>query len=1575
MPQNTSIVSPKFLNLDTSFEELKPTEAAFIKNMTWDINANPTGENGTANPSGEGQNLGALTPVRSNVAVPSVLLPDEGWNRTIGIFESETTNEIYHFNYNSLLNHGIYVLSGDTGLWQKVIIDPELAFSDDQENFIATHRVRLRFTKDAQGNITEKYIFWTDGQKWQGWISVIAAIRTNGYDSAAFPYWNLKQPHFDRRELLEWPVRPPMIKAVTSLIPNTPDDLGKRNNMIDTAFQFAYSFQNTDLRPSKASPYSLPVIVKSESFLNNPDFIPKKALVKLYAGSALIEKIYVYVRVARKDKNSDKTITEWGDWYLYDVIEKFTDCGENAPEVIGNDYWLRTNPFSGFNYDPIFNTVDYVFDNSKVYQIIPDQVFFNEPYTRMPQLSFGLADLNDSVLLGNNRYGYPNFACSVIDNIDVEVVEKAANACIKPLRKISLYAYIGRCGDDFSYVSQVGFYFGGDKQMRFGGIVLDEPDSITFVDLPESKSFGLDFADKTAFACYLKGTPYYAIGEWYQVNNDSSMVKIENLLDGANPDTVGYINYVLSSGGYFVCKFNITAPAGRYDATIGRHSVNITGDYRNTSTYIYGIANSRKRTPYGDTATTIRPDAIRTFSKEMEIDCTFGDVDVWGNNADLFYIYCPYITKQGNKKYRFIEGYFRESATSSLGVELFPYQMNHAAGDDWGKYTDKNGFYWAYTKASNSDSVDVQFFCYINCAATNFTIPTSQNGSGWKQNTVNYLASHNGTGGCNRILYRGTITNLAGTQSYSNIAISIKDGGTTYTKQDGTFELAIHNGTGTPITRNVYVNAGGNFIITISACGDVPLFLFDETFAPCINCTDRVYPFRIDLGVRVDTGGETSLKEDGTYTVGIYGADLAGRQMFVNEIKDIPVSSFLQRDNTNATFFRLLLENIDLSAYPDIKWVTPCVSRNTSSKRTFDWVGDKIVYLDNNGKIVTDPASAVFCSITIDSLYNYNVAAKFNILATYQYVQGDRLRILDDGDGNLFDVATYGDPINLEIYGTNYNQAAINAGLVPPEVNTVFNTTAAQTSQDTSVTLIIRYDARLDKLIDKKGFWIELITPTRETDIIPFLETEGFYPVINGSIQEFTGFSSGIPTYTTINSIDLDFWDTYFLQRNITIPGVGSKFFSHPFQSPNITDNFGANVTSGGRRNVKNDNARQIWYEGDTIKSDDFVKEGLINGLSTFRAENQRSFSTYPWGGIVAIHSERNIIAFICENDYFITDYNFHYSYANEQGVMVTNLDNGLSTPHQKTTSWFGLRKEDTGTVLCADGAIWWLDSKNTGWVKMDYRSAIDVSQKEEQAGEQGGIQSYLNAKLAFINKWNNTHDRKDRWDCIAGVDYERGNIYLTFRNRRNNSNDLRAFVNNRRNIDLKHQETLVYSIQYHGWLMTTGFTPEAYGQLKGNNANVEMIAFGAGKPYYQNNATNTSFCEFFGIQTEQVIMPSFNEFKQFISYFQGLSHDTNPSGWFVDLIFTNFVNSYSYLSSNKFKKKETMFYAAILRNMNSYPSNNPIDLFRSMLADGYRNIGRYIVIRMIGDFSTLNQYKQLNNIYLLSTNSGANKK
>lgn len=1565
MPQKKQKITPRFFTTDIAYSALKQNESPFIKDIGWDINANKNIQSGTSNPSEEGQNLLTLTPTRSNIELPDVLKPD-GFNKNGGSFLSPVTNETYYFNVNDRGDHGIYVIDGDTFGWTKIIIDPQLGFSFEQDGYISEHRVSLRLVKNAEGDVVEKFLMWTDGRKWQGWVSVNAAIATNGFDVSQYPYWALQPPHFDRRELLEFPVRPPMVAPRVVPIPNTLADKGKTNRLLNTAFEICYQNENTDGRETTVSPYSVPLIIKSEDFLSNPDSITKRVNLILSAGSSLTEKVNIYFRFIERPKDNSLSLATWTPWYLYDTIYKYGNTLTNTNAVLGTPYWLRTNPWAAYSYDPVFNTITYVFDNSKLGQPVAQELF-NMIQNAIPQLSVGMTSVGDAILFANNRSGYDNLSEKVTNKFSLSLKESDNAICPIPTRKVTMYAYIGNQEEDDSYLSQVGYFYGADLQMRFGGVGYSDATPDVAVRITDSRYFKLDFADRSAFRLYFKGTPYFADGAWYQVNPDNSLQKLSSPLDLAKLSDATLVKNILDSGAYFVCVFEAELPAGRYIATLGRHNVASTGDYINTSTYIMGIANSRVKSqslPDFPQLVSIKPNAIVSTSKEIEIDCTAGDVNVWGNNADLFYVYCPHVSRGSIAKFRFTEGYIQESPDRKIGFELLPYQMTGISGADaYGVNTDKNGFYFAYTKAANSADREISFNFRRNCTyPANFIIYSSA-GIGWKENGVAYFSSYNNNtvGFANYVVYKARITDLTGAIGYSDIAISITDGGTVYTDSNGEASLIIHNGRNFDRIGNVYINAGGDFLISILNCGYLPITFYSEGFIACSTTAERVYPFPLNQGVIASASEQKSVKSNSTKVVSLVVADLAGRVSFVNKINEVDIPSFPQAGKVSAIQLAWALNGaLQLNSEDstrDFAWAAFYVSVSTNYERYLQWVGDKIEFIDSNGNVTNIASSASLIRVTIQSLLNTNIKNNFTLFSNYQFVRGDKLRVLDDGKGQLLNTSVFGDMIDVDIQGSNYNQAAINARLIIPPANTVLTDT---TTTDATV-LYVKYDARWNKLKDATGFWIELYTPTQDNEKLPYYEVESFYPIINGEIAIYAGGGVSNPIYTFPTSGTLNFWDTYFIRRSINILNSGNKFFNHPFESPNITDTWGYNAISGGRQNTINPEAKQLWHEDQTIRSNNYVSNGIVNGLGTFLSENIKYFRGYGRGGITGIISQHNLFLFICENNYFTVDYNQIYTKVQGNNIVAVNLNDNLGEPHQKIGDVYGCAYDDTQTISFNESIVGWYDRKNQGYILCNYGSAKDITRIKDD--KTGMIESYFTKKSQLVTSWNQVHDVMDKFDIISGIDISLNKIYVTFRPRRDNSTLMSSFVNTRRNLAQLHQETFVYDLATDRWVMTTAQTPESYSKIRGNTSGEQMLVFAKGAPYYTRTYDDTTFANFFGIQTQPCFIGVFNADKDSLDTIQNITENCNDTVMFVDNIFGTDMNSFSWLPSNLIVKKERTYYGDFRRNAVTYPPVGVDLLYQSMWLDGKRIWGDYFVCRFVVGWAKTADYFQMDDI------------
>jgi hypothetical protein len=349
------------------------------------------------------------------------------------------------------------------------------------------------------------------------------------------------------------------------------------------------------------------------------------------------------------------------------------------------------------------------------------------------------------------------------------------------------------------------------------------------------------------------------------------------------------------------------------------------------------------------------------------------------------------------------------------------------------------------------------------------------------------------------------------------------------------------------------------------------------------------------------------------------------------------------------------------------------------------------------------------------------------------------------------------------------------------------------------------------------------------------------------------------------------------------------------------------------------------------------------------------------------------MIAFICTNDWFVSEYNMPYTKVGAGGTLViTNLNENLSLPRAKRGPMTGIEKRDIQAIVVDEDYFFWYDRKNTSIIKCNYEATVDISQQMEE--ERGGLQSYLNQKSWFISQHDNASPVDERFDVMMGIDGERGNVYITFRPRRKNTLNKLAFVNNRRFLDFGYQETFVYSIQYKGWLPCVNFTPESYGRLRGAWANVEFISFVGGVPYYHNNTANTSYLNFYGIQCEPVFMGVFNKKEDDNKILQAISQNINGSSLYADLIYESQPYSFSYIPANRWIEKEKTFYAEVLRDMNSYPPVDPAQLFRSMLFDGKRIFGPYMLCRFIQKYADLGKYFQFTGMNYLFTDSFTTK-
>lgn len=1516
MQQHISL-KPLKLVTDKSEAYLTISEATYLKNYRISFNKNQL-KDGL-----DGGNYGVGTGYNATLRLPDIQGLPEGINVAIGAKNAIETNELYLFYWNSNQYHSIFVIQGDSLEVNIVAMGSYLNFSLDPRHRLADHRVLLRvfYTSPEQGSermIKEKCLLYTDGNSWQRWINVRAAVATAGFDGQEFPYFKLHAPHYDRQELIDYAVRPPVLPPAIHPVAAQAADYGKVNNFVDKSIQLAYVYILFDGRSTTLSPYSTPYHY-SRGACNVNDAGGVRCLdVELYAGSALVEKIQLLQR------------TCGGAWKLYDTIYKFNQQ-QNDPQVIGDQYWKRSHPWADFGYNEAKNTLTYRYCGDKecgIYSADDARRFQSD----LPILSNAMTAAGDSVLLGNNKYFYDNFDSSLLNQITIAVDQDPARAIVVPkMVNIKVYAYMSRADVNNQFIWKKT---ADSTDIRFGSLYTGQNDEVLVVPDEDDVTFNLQLGEKEGFICYLAGTSHYAIGKQYLVNNGHKTLL--GVVDLSNNSQYQLVRDVLKNKtGYLIQEFEFNVPAGNYIARLADHKASVSQVYAKTSTYVSGILSRGQLGSEGVNSNSINS------KKEILIRACSGDVDTYNAAEGFFYVYLPWRQyKNGGQDFgRFIEGYVTEDSQDKVPMEMIPYISNHGSGTYKrnGRQTDHNGFYFDMSADGEADQSQVTFYAKINCQtpgptnASNPSFSTSIPGEsrGWFANqNISVKQVLGGFGACNRVLVRGKITDCTSGSALAGVAITLENSPTYYTNTLGEFELIVHPRPYQARIGKIFYNSGGSCSFT--ACDDqcAPLDDYNDSLVACHSCAVRVYPTVFNKTFKINAFNQRSLKEGGRYGVGIIGIDAAGRANFINNItyKDIP--SFLESG-------KFIPSSLHWSIAPGVqfpswvKWVSFFVTNNLHNRKYLQWVGDKIDYLDVNGVSTSSGNGAILAKVSIQSLLDYNVSNNFSSVTGYQFQKGDRIRFYDNGSGILFDTASSNGFLDFAIRGTNFSTVS---------------TQAVEGDTEDGKSLLIDYDPRLLALKDKCGFWMEIISPRECTDLELYCETANVYPVVAGEIQ---GVSSGV----------LQAFDSYFINRKIIVPGCSGKSFAHPFVSSSISDYWGENCNSCGRTLVKDDKAEQTWYTDDVIRSDDSVNEGRVNGLGTFREQNRKQFKGQQWGGIVAMHAERGIIFFICFNDWFLTDYNQNYVKATAQGLLQANLEGNLSEPHQKVGDNYGCDYADTATIDFYEGLVVWQDVKNDAVLLSDYRSIVDIAAIDNK--------SYFINKFAHLSAHNQNlasgeEYRKNLFECSGCIDPVSKCYFLTFRKRRNLSVSPAAFVNNEREVFYDMQETIVFDLQAKEWKGFTGFTPEFYARFGRSASGNELVSFAAGGVYFHNSSEGLGSNEFYGVKTEQVLELAFAG-EAGDKIFQSITQSSRGAAYLVDSIKTSHPRSFSYLPLPYLKHKAGQYWGSLLRNTNIYPQGQ--NLRPSNLIDGGIISGRWMKVRLVRDPEKLDVYSELEQV------------
>jgi hypothetical protein len=1177
------------------------------------------------------------------------------------------------------------------------------------------------------------------------------------------------------------------------------------------------------------------------------------------------------------------------DWVVYDVIDVYSDCS-------GKKFWELTNKLQNYQYSADTNTFKYKFCNDKECKIT-SQEDANTSQTGIPELSVAVTKVGDELVLANNLRGSKNTDCETLEKIDVIYKGATDTNCNIEYVDVVLRAVVHNIAAGLNQpiyrnnIATQDAVWGGIGNAVLGVVKYeDEVGTLYKQTIPSGK---------TGFRGYFEGTGIFGYSQQYHTVS-GALVEVPGWNNERRNDILGSID----ATNYYYQEWRFTLPKGFKGIFRIASHLEVEGEnYEDTSTYTFGRLLASSYVANGASLPT-------SNSKEIYVDTCGGGF----TSSDFIMIADPTIPEVDYvvlPKARVVVGYAKDVNNKRLerqGVSGVNGALNYLNSET----TDHNGFYFA----ANTTGFDAVVSHYVNngvggCNIQAMALHKSSAKGLEVKNAVLPLVAE-----CKYSEIKGKVIDCETGQGIKGVAVLMEHGKSTTTDSSGEFKILAHNWGIAPysiIRRKIILNNFGKCILSncLNGC-DVCIAPYEVDVPMCLNCdiiADDYLVNPLTFEVRFLDKPKKGLKKGGRYGIGIKEFDSKGRHTYVSNLDKHYVNiPFVQEDKVFGYGSIEVSLNGSITFAPTTKYISFYITENLKHDGYLQWVVDSVKYYKSNGTETTS-ADAQLVKLKITSLNDFNELYGYATTTKYQFLDGDRVMFISGGLGDIYD-----------------NVA--NGGIVDLPINAKYNTDTPFVVSEGDI--LLDFDPRIGAI--SVGTLIQL------THQKTCAKKEIYYEIPCSRID----IVDGKPKETTKV---LNAFDTY-MRRRIIKQGDSAPTYSHLYESSSPSDTWGNGCIGKGRVNVKNEYAKKQWSTNEIARSDSWVNNGSVNGLATFRDSNVKNFKGQEYGGIIALHAERNIIHFICENDWFTTDYNMNYARVTENGLVAVSLENSISEPYQKVGMLYGCDYNDTMSIVYENGIVAWYDRSNSAFIISDYKSANDVALIDNK-----GWFVERTKKLVSIN------ENEEIARVVCGYDPMYNEIIATF------IVDETKNINNEFGINTSLNETFVFNLDFKKWVRFDHVTAENYGVLRGAKNGVLLFSFSNGEAYVHNNVNETNYNTFFGQEVDQVVEVVENEAYQKDKNFLAVAIESPEMAYEVDRVITNQPNVSSEIPIAYFEKRHTAWYAPILCDKNTI--DNYEHTIVSMLVDGKRIFGNFVRLRFIRDKKKRTKYNEVSNFHV----------
>lgn len=1397
-------IQPIKMNMDISPKKLRPDEAWYLLNH--ERNLNPDGTlRGT---------LGKGTPMIANYMACELNMP-AGENYRTGSFKSHLTNETYSWIYNHNGVHYIQRINGQ-GVCE-VVYSGCLKLSARPKNAIEEFRAYLIIEKLC-ANRHGKVLVWTDGIEDIGAIDVEASIAT---DSFTTPFFDRCSEYCD---LIKLRVPDPCGCLTGEFIPLAEADRGKTNNIVDTGLQFTYRHIYYDGRPGIYADPSSTYYQDTKCF-DNGEGLPRCIKLRVPIGNPMVDKIEILYK-----KN--------GQWLLHDTVEKYKKYNSSQ------QYWYERELSEQVEdtYSDDDCSFDYIFCGDKQCQDVSNEEINRvvNPVPREAQGVFpiGLKNEEDVALA---FYNYKQGNCPLDQNeaakFDVNI-KCDENSCQPKTTTITVYAVVHNMTH---HVNQPIYRLNGTA-----GSADDKADTAYFGGLNQVSSGDLElghqqyFRENTRnFIAYIEGTEYWAEAKQWKADpfftNKEEFGPLANLNDGFEKRRW---RRAIAGGQFFYQKFEIKVPQGTkgFIRLASHHS---TGNEQDRSTFVAGlfaeILNYR--------GSLVLTSANMDFSaEEIYVDtCNQTEVEI----SRVFVIQDNAIDAGSTSASSSYSGYLKDG--NGFPVEGAVVELKNGSSILASSVTDHNGFYHGYAYPGENSQLTVVVRAEQNCAA--FT----QIFEGSVQGENGYATSKD-----------ITITNEQyKTDFYARVSVKVKDcagngvagirvalNGSKYkvTAVDGVATFKARNYEGRDrIFKAVVLNKSGCIVTDCASACDPCMPAANGNAEQCYQGIPEIVLPDMIINIQSALANKNGLKAGGRYPWAfmIRGN---GRVSAAYHIKYLDIPRTQEKEKESFCSFEFNGNNINLPS-----WAECLVLLRGKNVGSFElqWVIDKIERTDD-GKI----------KLTIQSLNDYNTQYLLKTNTVYQWLKGDRVEFIKNGDGKIFSIAQYG-LLNYLTLSPHHDEAISGQENAPADF---FNQ------------LLITDDGKLDDL--KKGAVIEL---QREKTCV----TEPVYysicasvPVVNGQLAVQTG------VFRT--------FDTYFVNRKI------AQFPLQQFEHHNPSDFWGDAI-------IRLDDTGRGYFVNPYENEKRFGRNISINSPNAFNRFGDiiRTLNPSTHGDIIAIGVSDNKVGLcISEHDNSLFEIGDNLLRVGDDRVVRSSADQVIIDSQSKLVGAFGCQYDHIGSIYFGDGIVTWWDVNKHSLVRHDYGSATQM--------DIGKMQRYFRRRSQEIETFNRGEaDTLNQFRFCCGFNKATGAVMLTVKSLRHDG------INNEKGAFKKPNETICFDPVSEDFLSFASFTPEGYGSLDLFDDNGCMfISYLNGVPYI-HPIIHDKWNEFYGIACDWRVGVSLNKTPEKVFVPLSLQVQADMM-FFVEEVTTDKANFRSEIPPVRWRGTEGKWDADFLSNINS---------------------------------------------------------